>query len=48
MVKKLKYDKRKVSQELECVDYNTIVTLRDKNTNEIFDIRIGDLYENLL
>lgn len=47
MVKKLKYDKRKISQELECVDYNTIVTLRDKNTNEIFDIKIGDLYENL-
>jgi hypothetical protein len=48
MVKKLKYDKRKVSQELECVDYNTMVTLRDKNTNEIFDVKIGDLYKNLL
>ena len=48
MVKKLKYDKRKVSQELECVDYNTMVRLRNKNTNEIFDVRIGDLYENLL
>lgn len=48
MVKKLKYDKRKVSQELECVDYNTMITLRDKNTNEIFDVKIGDLYKNLL
>ena len=48
MVKKLKYDKRKVSQEIECVDYNTMVTIRDKRTNEIIEIKIGDLYENLL
>ena len=47
MVKKLKFDKRKVSQELECVDYNTIVTIRDKNTKEVIEVKIGDLYENL-
>ena len=48
MVKKLKYDKRKVSQELECVDYNTIVTIRNKKNDEIMEVKIGDLYENLL
>jgi len=48
MVKKLKYDKRKVSQELECVEYDTIVTLRDKITKNIIQVKIGDLYENLL
>lgn len=44
MVKKLKYDKRKVSQELECVDGDTLVTVKDTETNEIKEIRISDLY----
>jgi hypothetical protein len=47
MVKKLKYDKRKVSQELECVDGSTIITVKDTKSGEIKDITIEELY-NLL
>lgn len=47
MVKKLKYDKRKVSQELECVDGSTLVTIKDVQTNEIKKIKIKDLYNTL-
>jgi len=44
MVKKLKYDKRKVSQELECVDGSTIITVKDTKSGEIKDITIEELY----
>jgi hypothetical protein len=47
MAKKLKFDKRKISQELECVDGSTMVTIRDKVTNEVQNISIQELY-NLL
>ena len=47
MVKKLKFDKRKVSQELECVDGNTLVTVKDKITNEIKTLTIEELYNIL-
>jgi hypothetical protein len=47
MVKKLKYDKRKVSQELECVDGDTIITIKDKETNEIKNLKISELYKLL-
>jgi intein/homing endonuclease len=47
MVKKLKYDKRKVSQELECVVGETIITIRDKATGLIKKIEISELYELL-
>ena len=46
MVKKLKYDKRKVSQELECVDGSTIITVKDTKSGEIKDITIEELYNN--
>jgi len=45
MVKKLKYDKRKVSQELECVDGDTLVTIKDVITGEIKKIKISELYK---
>jgi hypothetical protein len=48
MVKKLKYDKRKVSQELECLSGDSLITLRDKNTGIIEIITIGELYNKLL
>lgn len=47
MVKKLKYDRRKISQELECVDYDTIVVVQNTETNEIKEIKIGELYNIL-
>lgn len=47
MVKKLKFDKRKVSQELECVDGSTLVTIRDKINNEIITLTIKELYDML-
>lgn len=47
MVKKLKYDNRKVSQELECVDGDTLITIRDKVTLEVMDVKISDLYKIL-
>jgi hypothetical protein len=47
MVKKLKFDRRKVAQELECVDYNTLITILNTETNEIQSVKIGELY-NLL
>jgi hypothetical protein len=47
MVKKLKFDRRKVAQELECVDYNTLITILNTETNETQSIKIGELY-NLL
>lgn len=31
----------------ECVEYNTIVTIKDKTTQEIFKIKIGDLYKKI-
>jgi len=34
---------RQFEQEFECVDGDTIVTVQDKKTKEIFDIRIKDL-----
>ncbi len=47
MVKKLKYDKRKVSQELECVDGDTLITLKDNQTGEIKIMTISELYNML-
>jgi hypothetical protein len=47
MVKKLKYDKRKVSQELECVGGDTIITIKDIITEEIKKVTISELYNIL-
>jgi ribonucleoside-diphosphate reductase alpha chain len=47
MVKKLKYDKRKVSQELECVYGDTIVTVRDISNGEVSDMKISELYDKI-
>jgi hypothetical protein len=44
MSKKLKYDKRKIAQEVECLDFSTMVTIRDITTGEIKKIKIGELY----
>ena len=48
MVKKLKYDRRKVSQELECIDGSTIVTIKDTQNGEVINITIEELYNKLL
>ena len=47
MAKKLKFDRRKISQELECVDGDTLVTIRNKSTLEIQEIKISELYSKL-
>jgi hypothetical protein len=47
MSKKFKYDRRMISQELECLDFSTIVTIRDKTTGKMEKIKIGDLYNKL-
>ncbi len=47
MAKKFKYDKRKVSQELECVHGDTMVTIRNKKTGIVEKLRIEDLYNIL-
>ena len=47
MSKKFKYDRRKISQELECVDGSTIVTVKNKETNEIINMTIEELYNSL-
>jgi hypothetical protein len=47
MSKKLKWNKRKIAQELECVAYDTMITLKNKETNEIFSTTIGNLYKLL-
>jgi hypothetical protein len=47
MAKKLKFDRRKISQELECVDGDTLVTIRNKNTYKIQSIKISELYSKL-
>lgn len=48
MAKKLKFDKRKISQELECVDGDTKITIKDKLTQEIKTISIKDLYDIII
>jgi hypothetical protein len=35
---------KKWLSEYECVGYNTLITVRDKETGEIFNKKIGDLY----
>lgn len=35
-------------QSGKCVDYSTVITIKNKDTNEIFDIPIGRFYFNLL
>lgn len=47
MSKKFKYDRRKISQELECVDGSTIITVKNKETNEIINMTIEELYNSL-
>ena len=47
MSKKLKFDRRKISQELECVDGSTIVTVKNTETGEVINISIEELYNKL-
>ena len=47
MSKKFKYDRRKIAQELECLNFSTLITLRDKESGEIKKIKIGQLYNEL-
>jgi hypothetical protein len=47
MAKKLKFDRRKISQELECVYGDTIITVRSKKTGEIENLTIEELYNKL-
>jgi hypothetical protein len=47
MCRDMNLNKRMINQELECVDFKTIITIRDSNTGEIKKIKIGDLYGKL-
>lgn len=47
MAKKFKYDKKKIAQEIECVDGSTEITVREKSTGIIKKIRIEDFYNSL-
>lgn len=42
-----KFGKQKFAQEYSCVNKNTIITVMDKKTGEIKDIKIEDLYNEL-
>lgn len=42
MASKFNYDKKKISQELECVVGNTIITIKNIETNVIEDIKIEE------
>ena len=44
----MEYDYQKFSQEFECVTGDTIVTVRDKETLEIKEMRIDQLYKELM
>jgi hypothetical protein len=44
MVSKFNSDKKKIAQELECVVGDTIVTVKNNQTEEISDIKIEELY----
>lgn len=48
MARKLKWDKRKIAQEIECVVGETLITIRDKNTGLIEEITISELYDKLI
>ena len=43
----LNNDSAKIASELNCVEKNTKITIRDTLTGNVFDISIGDLYERL-
>jgi len=47
MSKKFKYDPRMIAQELECLAYDTEITIRNKETGDIEKIMIGDLYNKI-
>ena len=47
MSKKFKYDRRTIAQELECLDFSTLITVRDNISGEIKKITIGQLYKEL-
>jgi hypothetical protein len=47
MCRDMNLNKRMINQELECVDFRTLVTVRDKKTGEIKNIPIGRLYNEL-
>jgi hypothetical protein len=47
MSKKFKYDPRMIAQELECLAYDTEITIRNKETGDIEKITIGDLYNKI-
>jgi len=46
MSKKLKFDRRKISQELECVDGETIVVVKHIENGDIINMKIKDLYSS--
>lgn len=37
--------KQRFLQEYQCVRYNTYINIRDKRTNKIYKVKVGDLYE---
>ena len=47
MCRDMNFNKRMVNQELECVNFSTLVTVRDKITGEISEMEIGKLYDLL-
>ena len=47
MCRDMNLNKRMINQELECVDFKTMITIRHKKTGEIKNIPIGSLYNIL-
>lgn len=47
MSKMFKYDPRMIAQELECLAHDTEITVRDKISGEIKNIKIGELYNEI-
>ncbi len=47
MCRDMNLNKRTIFQELECVDFKSIITIRDKVSGEIKNVQIGDFYNEL-
>lgn len=47
MASQFNFDKKRIAQELECVVGDTIVTIKNTETNEIENIKIKDLYDRI-
>jgi len=41
------FDYDKFHQEYDCVEKSTLITIKDKETNKIYKISIGEFYDML-